>query len=152
MTRVLAGIDNIQSADSLLRGRRLGLMTNQTGVDSALRPTIDILFEKYSLAALFACEHGVRGSVQAGEEVASAPDADTGVMVHSCYGASHHLPPEAMADFDVFVFDMQDVGARFYTYLYSLSFALEDCAREGKTAVVLDRPNPLGGEVAQGTL
>lgn len=149
---IYAGIDNLESVDSLLRGARLGLMTNPTGVDGRLRSDIDLLREKYRLTALLACEHGVRGNVQAGEKIASAVDAETGVMVYSCYGDSHHLSPEMLDAFDVFVFDMQDVGARFYTYLYSLSFAMEDCARAGKPVVVLDRPNPLGGDEARGTL
>lgn len=150
--KVLTGIDNLESADRLLRGARVGLMTNQTGVDARLRPTIDLLNERYRLTALFACEHGVRGSAQAGAHIESQIDPETGVMVHSCYGASHHLTDEMLDHIDVFAFDMQDVGARFFTYLYSLSFAMQDCARAGKPVVVFDRPNPLGGEVVEGTL
>ncbi len=154
MSRVLAGIDSLglEVLDRLLRGKRLGLMTNPTGVDAKLRPTIDILHERYRLSALFACEHGIRGSVSAGDPVANILDPQTGVTVYSCYGASHSLPQETMGKFDVFVFDMQDAGARFYTYLYSLSYALQSCAEAGKPAVVLDRPNPLGGVLSQGTL
>ncbi|MHC1786406.1 MAG: DUF1343 domain-containing protein [Christensenellales bacterium] len=148
----LAGIDHLGAVDRILCGKRLGLMTNQTGVDARLLPTLDVLRGRYQVTALFAPEHGMQGSIQAGEPVLCAPDPDTGIMVHSCYGASHHLPPEALPDFDVFVFDMQDVGARFYTYLYSLSYAMADCAKANKAVVVLDRPNPLGGEVVQGTL
>lgn len=149
---IRTGADNLQQIDGLLRGRRLGLMTNPTGMDSAFCPTIDLLHARYALSALFACEHGVRGDVQAGARVESMPDPKTGVMVHSVYGASHRLSDEMLDSFDVFVFDMQDVGARFYTYLYSLSFAMEDCARAGKPVVVLDRPNPLGGLTVAGTL
>lgn len=146
------GIDNLSTVDKVLRGQRLGLMTNPTGVDAHLRSTIDILHERYHLTALFACEHGVRGDVQAGAHIASMPDPETGVMVYSVYGANKHLTQEMLDSFDVFVFDMQDVGARFYTYLYSLSFAMEDCAAAGKTVVVLDRPNPQGGLRVAGTL
>lgn len=149
---ILTGIDNLALVDGVLRGRRIGLMTNPTGVDSRLRSTIDILNERYELTALFACEHGVRGDIQAGAHIDTMADPETGVMVYSCYGATHHLSDEMLDAFDVFVFDMQDVGARFYTYLYSLSFAMEDCARAGKPVVVLDRPNPLGGDVIEGTL
>ena len=149
---VLPGIDNLASVDSILRGKRIGLMTNPTGVDHRLRSSIDILHENYNLTALFSCEHGVRGDVQAGLHIASAPDPETGVMVFSVYGASHHLSDEMLDSFDVFVYDIQDVGARFYTYIYSLSYAMEDCARAGKTVVVLDRPNPLGGHRVEGTL
>lgn len=149
---IRCGIDNLHLAHDVLAGRRLGLMTNPTGVDACLRSTIDILHEQYDLAALFACEHGVRGDVQAGAHIESMPDPQTGVMVYSVYGKSHHLSEEMLDCFDVFVFDMQDVGARFYTYLYSLSFAMEDCARAGKPVVVLDRPNPQGGLTVAGTL
>ncbi|MGN0779543.1 MAG: exo-beta-N-acetylmuramidase NamZ domain-containing protein [Aristaeellaceae bacterium] len=149
---IRTGIDNLHTVHSVLAGRRLGLMTNPTGVSGSLRSTIDILHAQYHLTALFACEHGVRGDVQAGAPIQTMPDPETGVTVYSVYGASHHLSEEMLAAFDVFVFDMQDVGARFYTYLYSLSFAMEDCARAGKPVVVLDRPNPLGGLTVAGTL
>lgn len=149
---VKTGIDNLHLVHDVLAGKRLGLMTNPTGVDSHLRSTIDILNESYNLTALFACEHGVRGDVQAGAHIESMTDPQTGVMVYSVYGKSHHLSDEMLGSFDVFVFDIQDVGARFYTYMYSLSFAMEDCARAGKPVVVLDRPNPQGGDVVAGTL
>ncbi len=149
---IKTGIDNLSLADALLRGKRVGLMTNPTGVDQRLRSTIDLLNAQYNLTALFACEHGVRGSVQAGGHIDSETDPETGVMVYSCYGQSHHLNDDMLDQIDVFVFDMQDVGARFYTYLYSLSFAMEDCARKGKPVVVLDRPNPLGGDTIEGTM
>lgn len=138
--------------DQVLKGKRIGLMTNPTGVDCRLRSTIDIVNEQYQLTALFACEHGVRGDLQAGKHIETMPDPETGVTVYSCYGGQHHLTDEMLDAFDVFVFDMQDVGARFYTYLYSLSFAMEDCAKAGKPVVVLDRPNPLGGDCVEGTL
>lgn len=149
---VKTGIDSITSAEGVLRGRRIGLMTNQTGVDGKMRSTIDILNEHFRLSALFACEHGVRGDAQAGAAIGSMTDPETGVPIFSVYGATHHLSDEMLDAFDVFVFDMQDVGARFYTYLYSLSYAMQDCARAGKPVVVLDRPNPLGGETVAGTL
>ena len=149
---VRCGIDNLHLVHDVLAGKRLGLMTNPTGVNAQLRSTIDILHESYNLTALFACEHGVRGDVQAGAHIASMPDPQTGVMVYSVYGKTHHLSEEMLGSFDVFVFDMQDVGARFYTYLYSLSFAMEDCAAAGKPVVVLDRPNLQGGLTVAGTL
>ncbi len=146
------GIDNIAKVDGLLKDARIGLMTNPTGVDRKGRPTIDILHEKYRLGALLACEHGVRGCVPAGDAVSNFTDPATGVVVHSCYGANRCLSREALDSFDVYVYDIQDAGARFYTYIYSLANALEDCAREGKPAVVLDRPAPLNGLNVQGTL
>jgi uncharacterized protein YbbC (DUF1343 family) len=128
-------------------------MTNPTGIDHRLRSAVDILHADHCLTALLACEHGVRGDAQAGAEVGTCVDPDTGVIVHSVYGRPDHRPTEEMlAAFDVLVYDIQDVGARFYTYLYSLSYAMEACARAGKEVVVLDRVNPLGGARRAGTI
>jgi uncharacterized protein YbbC (DUF1343 family) len=152
MNGVQSGIDRIAIADDWLRGKRLGLMTNPTGIDRSLTSTIDILNARYRLTALFACEHGVRGDIQAGAAVETMLDPDTGVTVYSTYGQSHRLSDEMLDAFDVFVFDMQDVGARFYTYLYSLAYAMEACDAAGKPVVVLDRINPLGGTIRAGTV
>ena len=149
---VLSGADRISLADSALAGYRIGLMTNPTGVDHSLRSTIDLLAERYRLTALFAVEHGIRGDIQAGEKVAGSVDPDTGVPVFSAYGDDSRFTPEMLDAFDVLVFDIQDVGARFYTYLYSLSYAMEACNRAGKSMVVLDRINPLGGVRCGGTI
>lgn len=149
---VLSGIDSLHEVDALLKGRRVGLMTNPTGIDHALRSTIDIIHSRYQLTALFAVEHGIRGDVQAGEKVEGSVDADTGVTVYSAYGKNSRFNDEMLAAFDVLVFDMQDMGARFYTYLYSLSYAMEACARAGKPIIVLDRVNPLGGVKRTGTI
>ncbi|MDR2656224.1 MAG: DUF1343 domain-containing protein [Oscillospiraceae bacterium] len=149
---VLSGLDRLDEYAALLNGSRIALMTNPTGVDRRLRSCVSIIGGRYNLTALFACEHGVRGNLQAGDYVESYVDDETGVTVYSLYGSSPRMTPEMLDAFDVFVFDMQDVGARFYTYLYSLAYAMEDCAAAGKRVVVLDRPNPLGGETVQGTL
>lgn len=151
-THVLSGLDNLSAADALLKGRRIGLMTNPTGIDHALQSGIDILNTRYTLTALFACEHGVRGDAQAGDAVDTYVDPDTGVTVYSAYGKSERLTDEMLDAFDVFVFDIQDVGVRFYTYLYSLSYAMEACAKAGKPVVVLDRINPIGGVKRTGTI
>ncbi|MEA5038516.1 MAG: DUF1343 domain-containing protein [Clostridiaceae bacterium] len=140
--QVLCGINNLHLSHTL-KGARLGLITNPTGVDSRLRPTIDILSEGYHLACLMSPEHGVRGDAQAGEKVDRYTDEETGLPVYSLYDQSHRIPSEAMDAIDVVVFDIQDVGARYYTYLYTLAYAMEDCARAGKTLTVLDRPNPI---------
>ncbi|GHU69766.1 hypothetical protein AGMMS49992_01010 [Clostridia bacterium] len=150
---VLSGLDNLNSVDALLKSKRVGLMTNQTGISHRLHSAVDIIHNDYKLTALFACEHGVRGSEQAGAEFDSYVDAETGVPVFSTYAApDHRLTGEMLEAFDVFVFDMQDVGARFFTYLYSLSYAMESCAGAGKPMVVLDRINPIGGEKCEGTI
>ena len=149
---VLSGLDGISRFDDLLRGRRVGLMTNPTGIDHQLRSSIDILNERYRLSALFGCEHGVRGDAQAGDRVDTYTDAQTGVTVYSVYGKSDRMTREMLDTFDVLVFDIQDVGARFYTYLYSLSYAMEECTKTGKTVLVLDRINPIGGIRRGGTI
>lgn len=149
---VLCGLDRLNSIDGMLRGKRLGLMTNPTGIDSHFRSSIDILNEHYRLTALFSCEHGVRGDAQAGANIETYQDPETGVMVYSCYGKSQRLQPEMTDAFDILIFDMQDVGARFYTYLYSLSYAMEAVCKAGKPIVVLDRLNPIGGAQVSGTI
>ena len=149
---VLSGLDGISRFDDLLQGKRVGLMTNPTGIDHQLGSSIDILNERYRLSALFGCEHGVRGDAQAGDRVDTYTDAQTGVTVYSVYGKSDRMTREMLDAFDVLVFDIQDVGARFYTYLYSLSYAMEECAKAGKTVLVLDRINPIGGIRRSGTI
>ena len=106
------GIDNLQSADKLLRGKRLGLATNPTGVGRELNSTADILRERYRLVALYGPEHGIRGDAQAGDKVGSTVDERTGLPMHSLYGASRHLTHETAASLDAMVFDMQDIGVR----------------------------------------
>ena len=149
---VLSGVDRLETVDHALARGRVGLMTNPTGMTRDFRPTIDLLREKYELTALFAVEHGIRGDVQAGEHVEAYQDPVTGLQVWPVYGGNHRLSEEMLAQFDVLCFDIQDVGARFYTYLYALSFAMEECAKAGKAVVVLDRLNPLGGNQIQGTV
>ena len=136
----------------LLRGKRVGLVTNATGVDRELRSDVDSFAERkdFTLVALFGPEHGVRGDVQAGDHVASARDAATGLPVHSLYG-EHREPTPAMLDgIDVLVFDIQDVGTRFYTYPYTLAGVMRAAKRAGIPVVVADRPDPLGGLHVEG--
>ena len=149
---VLSGVDQLKRLDTPLSGRRVGLMTNPTGVDHNLRSTIDLLHARFRLTALFAPEHGIRGDLQAGAAVTDVTDPETGIPVFSAYGDKSHFTPEMLEAFDVLVFDIQDVGARFYTYLYSLSYAMEACAKAGKKVVVLDRVNPLDGKTRAGTI
>ena len=149
---VRSGLDNLKLAHDALNGRRIGLLTHPCGFDSTFTSTIDILHANYRLTALFACEHGIRGSVVAGAHIDQETDAATGLPVFSLYGDTKMPTPEMLSEIDVFVVDLQDVGARFYTYIYSLAFAMIACARAGKPIVVLDRINPIGGRTVQGTL
>ena len=149
---VHSGADRLQSLEEKFRGKRVGLMTNPTGIDHSLKSTIDILHAMGHLDAMFAVEHGIRGMEQAGAQVDTQVDPVTGVTVYSAYGKNCHFSDEMLNAFDILVFDIQDVGARFYTYLYSLSYAMEACARAGREMVVLDRINPIGGVKQAGTI
>ncbi len=135
-----------------LKGKRVGLLTNPTGVDSHLRSTIDILHEApdVELVALFAPEHGVRGDILGGQNVANTTDPATGIKVYSLYGATKTPTPEMLAGIDVMVYDIQDNGCRSYTFISSMGQAMEACARAGKEFVVLDRPDPLTGNKVEG--
>ena len=142
------GIDCIEQYDSSFRGKRLGLITSVTGLTAGFESTINVLHQKYHLAAMFSPEHGVRGNVPAGGMVDTYTDSVTGVKVYSLYrGDSHRMTREMLDAVDMVVYDIQDVGTRYYTYLYTMLYALEDCARAGKEFVILDRVNPLGDRV-----
>lgn len=150
---VRTGIEVLRdSGFEALRGKRVGLVTNPTGVDSELRSTIDILAEapEVELAALFAPEHGVRGDVPAGARVAASTDPQTGVKVHSLYGATRKPTPQMLAGLDVLVYDIQDIGCRSYTFISTMGILMEACCGNGLTFMVLDRPNPLGGVRVEG--
>ncbi len=147
---VRLGIDNLDKHLDLFAGKRVGLITNATGIDSNFASTIDILKAKTNLVALYAPEHGIRGAVKAGDQVGYATDIKTGLPVYSLYGATKKPTPEMIADVDVLAFDIQDVGARPYTYIYTMAYAMQAAAENGKTFVVLDRPNPAGGMVEGG--
>lgn len=147
---VLCGIDRVQQLDDMLKGARLGVLTNPTGADHRMRPSYEVLMERYHVTALFAPEHGIRGDAQAGDHIVTQIDPETGLTVHSLYGSSMRPTEEMFQDVDVLVFDIQDVGARCYTYLYALTRCMQACARWNKQLVVLDRPNPIGGCVTEG--
>ena len=149
---ILSGIDRIDTVAHLLEGKRVGLMTNPTGIDRSFNSTIDVIAQRFNLSALYAVEHGIRGNIQAGEHVENCVDEATGVTVFSAYGKDSHFTEEMLDAFDVLIFDIQDVGARFYTYMYSMAYALEACNRAGKAMIVLDRVNPLGGVKTCGTI
>ena len=135
-----------------LKGKKVGLITNPTGIDNNFKSTVDILFEAdgVSLDALFAPEHGVRGDVHAGDKVASTKDAKTGVKVHSLYGKTIRPTSSMLKDIDVLVYDIQDIGCRSYTFISTMGYAMEACADNNVEFVVLDRPNPLGGYRVEG--
>ncbi|RPF42036.1 uncharacterized protein YbbC (DUF1343 family) [Hydrogenoanaerobacterium saccharovorans] len=145
---VCNGIDRIDSFPHLFKKKALGLITSVSGVNLALQSTIEILHKSYGLTALFAPEHGVRGDRDAGETVDTYTDAETGLLVYSLYRKdSKRLTEEMLARVDAVVYDIQDVGVRYYTFISTLLLAMEDCAKCGKELIVLDRLNPLGDRV-----
>ncbi|MDE5632099.1 MAG: DUF1343 domain-containing protein, partial [Muribaculaceae bacterium] len=137
-----------------LRGKRVGLITNPTGVDNKLKSTVDILAEApgVQVVALYAPEHGVRGDFHAGDKVENAIDSATGIPVYSIYGKYRKPSPEMLKDVDVLVYDIQDNGCRSYTFISTMGLAMEACAELGKEFVVLDRPNPISGNKIEGNL
>jgi len=148
---VKLGVDVLLERDSaylaLVNGKRIGLITNQSGVDSSLVPTVDRLASdsRVSLVRLFGPEHGIRGEVPAGEKVADDRDPQTGIPIVSLYGKDRQPSKEALKDVDILMFDIQDVGSRTYTYISTLGESMRACAETKIPLVVLDRPNPLSG-------
>ena len=152
---VKPGVETLRDAGfAPLKGKRVGLITNPTGVDNKLKSTVDILFEAddVNLVALYGPEHGVRGDVHAGDKVDNSVDPATGVKVYSLYGKTRKPTKEMLKDIDVLVYDIQDIGCRSFTFISTMGVAMEACAEEGKEFVVLDRPNPLGGYKVEGNL
>jgi len=137
----------------LLKDKKIGLITNPTGVDSQLRSTIDILHEApgVELVALFGPEHGVRGDYPAGEYVESYTDEKTGIPVYSLYGKTRRPTKKMLKGIDVLVYDIQDIGVRSYTFISTMGYTMEAAAELGMEYVVLDRPNPLSGFRVEGS-
>ncbi|WP_173917930.1 exo-beta-N-acetylmuramidase NamZ domain-containing protein [Halobacillus sp. Marseille-Q1614] len=142
----------LEEEKELIEGKNVGLITNPTGVDKDLNSIVDLLHEDpdVNLTALYGPEHGVRGSAQAGEYVEYYIDEHTGLPVYSLYGQTRKPTPEMLEDIDVLLFDIQDVGTRFYTYIYTMAYAMEAAQENDIPFIVLDRPNPLGGEKVEG--
>jgi uncharacterized protein YbbC (DUF1343 family) len=136
----------------LLKGKRVGLITNPTGVNQSLSSIVDSFSNHpdINLVALFGPEHGVRGSEEAGAYVPFYIDKKTGLPVYSLYGTTKKPTAEMLKNVDVLVFDIQDVGARFYTYIYTMAYAMEAAKENHIPIIVLDRPNPLGGTKVEG--
>ncbi|MBZ0199922.1 MAG: DUF1343 domain-containing protein [Ignavibacteriaceae bacterium] len=152
---VKLGIEVLRNNNfDLLNGKKVGLITNPTGVDSKLKSTVDILFEakNVKLIALYGPEHGVRGNFSAGDLVDNYVDEYTKVPVYSLYGKTRKPTPAMLKDVDVLIYDIQDIGCRSYTYISTMGLAIEAAAENGIELIVLDRPNPLGGEKVEGNL
>lgn len=141
------GIENLGKNLDLFKDKRVGLLTNPTGIDQNFKATVDILNEKTNLTALYAPEHGLRGNLQDAIKLNHYVDEETGVKVYSLYGEHRKPTKEMLEDVDIICYDIQDVGARFYTYIYSLAHVMEAAKENNKQVVVFDRPNPVGDSV-----
>lgn len=153
--RVKTGIEVLKERNfDILKGKKIGLVTNPTGVDCNLVSTVDILFNApgVELVALFGPEHGVRGDIHAGDKIENSVDGKTGLTVHSLYGSTRKATPEMLKGIDVLVYDIQDIGCRSFTYISTLGLLMEAAAENDIEIVVLDRPNPLGGRNIEGNI
>lgn len=153
--KVKPGIEVLrENGFNVLQGKRVGLITNPTGVDSQLKSTVDILNEApgVKLVALYGPEHGVRGDEYAGDKVETTIDKQTGIPVYSLYGKTRKANAEMLKGVDVLVYDIQDIGCRSYTYISTMGLAMEAAAENNIEMVVLDRPNPVGGLKVEGNL
>lgn len=151
--KVLLGIDVLEkNGFQALKGKSVGLITNHTGVDSKGRSTLDILHAApgVELVKLFSPEHGIRGDAEHGKAVSDSTDAKTGLPVLSLYGKTERPTADMLQGLDALVFDIQDIGTRFYTYTTTLAYALEEAAKAGIEFIVLDRPNPITGTIIEG--
>jgi uncharacterized protein YbbC (DUF1343 family) len=153
--KIKLGIDVLEETNfKLLEGKKVGLVTNPTGVNSGLISTIDLLYEadNVDLIALYGPEHGVRGDYPAGEKVSNYTDKKTGLPVYSLYGQNRKPTDEMLEGIEVIIYDIQDIGSRSYTYISTMGLVMEAAAEKGIEVIVLDRPNPLGGEKVEGYL
>ncbi|UCC65686.1 MAG: DUF1343 domain-containing protein [Anaerolineae bacterium] len=149
---VFSGLDvSLGRESSLLRGARVGFITNHTSVTRDLTPGVEALLAAgVRVAALFSPEHGLAGSAADGATVPSGLDRRTGLPIYSLYGQTRRPTPDMLTGLDVLLFDIQDVGARFYTYVWTMTHAMEAAAEAGSPFIVLDRPNPIGGGIVEG--
>jgi uncharacterized protein YbbC (DUF1343 family) len=138
----------------LIKGKRVGIVTNHTGILPDGRHIADVLNQlpDVKVIALFGPEHGIRGEAPDGKSISHGVDVKTGIPVYSLYGEVRKPTPDMLKDIDVLIFDIQDVGARFYTYISTMSYCMEACAEQGKKFIVLDRPNPIRGVYVDGPI
>jgi uncharacterized protein YbbC (DUF1343 family) len=155
-TKIVTGAENTAAYLSLLKGKKIGIVTNQTGIVSLSEKTsatktvsiVDFLLEKkINVTKIFAPEHGFRGTADAGEHITDGKDVKTGLPIISLYGDNKKPKAEQLSGIDIMVFDLQDVGARFYTYISSLHYVMEACAENNIPLIIFDRPNPNGAIV-----
>jgi len=151
---VMTGLDRVGSYKEVFEGRRLGIITNHTAYDRQGKFIVDVFrsMDGVKVTALFSPEHGLWGTERDGKKVGDQTHPDYGLPVYSLYGKTQKPTGDMLRNIDVLVFDIQDIGARFYTYIYTMSLAMEAAAQNGKTFVVLDRPNPINGVSVEGNI
>lgn len=142
--KIVCGADRPDQYLSLLKGKRIGLVVNHTATAQGMHLVDFLTKEGITMKALFAPEHGLRGEADAGEKISNSVDEKTGIPIISIYGKNNRPTPEQLKDIDLMIYDIQDVGCRFYTYISTLHYVMEACAENGKTLLILDRPNPNG--------
>ncbi len=155
MARVLTGLDRLLGSHlARIKGQRLGLLCHQASVDRALDHALDLIasVRGVRLTALFAPEHGLWGTAQDHARIGTLRDPATGLPVFSLYGRRRAPTPAMLSGLDAIVCDLQDVGARYYTFVWTMTLAMDACARAGVRMIVLDRPNPLGGLSVEGNV
>ena len=150
--RTILGIERIDEFKNVFEGKRVGLITNPTGIDGNFKTSIDILREKTNLVGLFSPEHGVRASIQAGVHLDTYVDDETGITVYSLYGKSKKPSKEVMDVLDIMSIDIQDCGSRYYTFIYTMAYCMMACAEYDKEFVVFDRPNPVNASDFEGNI
>lgn len=146
------GIDRIAEYRNLFTDKRVGLITNQTGINTEGLSSVASLAQYANLVALFSPEHGIQGHVRDNSLIENSRDLVSGLPIYSLYGKTKRPTQEMLENIDVLCFDIQDTGARFYTYISTMAYAMEECARHHKHFVVFDRPNPIGGEAVEGNM
>ena len=150
-TEIKTGAENMAAYRGVLSGKKIGIVTNQTGIVTIGGNKISVvdflIGEKFDIVRIFAPEHGFRGTADAGEHIENGRDAKTGLPIISLYGDNKKPKPEQLSGLDAVVFDLQDVGARFYTYISTLHYVMEACAESHIPLVIFDRPNPNGNKV-----
>jgi uncharacterized protein YbbC (DUF1343 family) len=156
LSTVLPGVEVFLSdVPPALRGKRVGLITNASAIDRSKTPVIDLIarHKDLKLVALLAPEHGIRGTAAAGEKISDETDAKTGVPIFSLYKSEDRGPtPQMLKDVDVLIYDLQEVGGRTWTYVSTMGLSMQAAAKKGIPFVVLDRPNPIGGDIVEGAL
>jgi len=150
--RTITGIERVDEFLNLFTNKRVGLITNPTGIDTKFKTSIDILMEKTNLVSLFSPEHGIRGNLQAGVHLETYVDEKTNATVFSLYGKTRKPTQEMMDTIDVLAMDIQEIGSRFYTYIYTMAYSMMACKEFDKEFVIFDRPGPIGTKDCEGNI